>query len=130
MTFDLTFIGHIETPFQSLGDCPNNVQADGPRCDIVLGSRFAQGLLGLETGQTILVLYWLEGVDRNLLIQHRGGRSDSIPRGVFALRSPHRPNPIAAARVQIEAITDGRVKVRGMDCLNGTRLLDIKPDTK
>ncbi len=50
MTFDLTFIGHIETSYQSLDDCPNNVQADGPRCDIVLGSRFAEGLLGLEAG--------------------------------------------------------------------------------
>ncbi|WP_170326647.1 SAM-dependent methyltransferase [Ruegeria arenilitoris] len=130
MTFDLTFIGHIETPYQSLDECPNNIQADGPLCAIVLDPRFAEGLLGLEAGQTILVLYWLEGVDRNLLVQRRGGRCEESPRGVFALRSPHRPNPIATARVQIEAITNGRITVRGMDCLNGTKLIDIKLDTK
>jgi len=83
------------------------------------------GLLGLQAGQEILLLYWFQDVDRNRLQDNRRG-TDEL-RGVFALRTPHRPNPIAAAVVRVEGIRSNRIFVRGMDCLNGTPLLDIKP---
>jgi tRNA-Thr(GGU) m(6)t(6)A37 methyltransferase TsaA len=72
-----------------------------------------------------LVLYWLDEADRDALLQQP--KDGGEERGVFALRSPHRPNPIGAATVKIERIADGCIQVRGLDCLDETPLLDIKP---
>lgn len=125
MASELQFIGKIRTPYRSVRECPSHVDAKGPACQLVLDDEFRDGLKGLSPGQDILVLYWFENVDRALLVQtpRRGGNK----RGVFALRSPHRPNPVAASTVTIESIEEGQVTVRGMDCLDGTPLLDIKP---
>lgn len=123
----LTFIGHLETPYKTLNDCPNNIQHDGQTCEVVLDSNCAAGLSGLKHGQNVLLLYWFEGVDRSLLLQRAGNKPDKDPVGVFSLRSPHRPNPIAASVVPIQAINGDRVVVQGLDCLDGTKLIDIKP---
>lgn len=125
MAAELKFIGKIRTPYRSVKECPSHVDAEGPACQLVLDDAYRDGLKGLLPGQNILVLYWFENVNRALMVQtpRRGGDK----RGVFALRSPHRPNPIAASIVTIESIKEGRVAVRGMDCLDGTPLLDIKP---
>jgi len=126
MTATLRFIGRIRTPFRFLADCPRNVEPDGPVCELLVDEAHAAGLTGLEAGQDILVLYWLGAADRDVLVQRR--RGDGEESGVFALRSPNRPNPIGAGVVRIESIADGRIRVRGLDCLDGTPLLDIKPD--
>ena len=126
MTAELRYIGRIRTPYRTLASCPAFADPDGPPCEIVLDATWRAGLRGLAAGQEILVLYWFEDVARDRPVQspRRGG----APRGVFALRSPHRPNPVAAATVRIEYLArDGRIGVRGMDCLDGTPLLDVKP---
>ena len=97
MKAELLFIGRIESPFKNLQECPRNVEPDGPASRLVLDPAFADGLLGLEAGQEILVLYWFDGVDRALLRQN--SRRTGKYAGTFALRSPHRPNPIGAAVV-------------------------------
>lgn len=122
---ELVFIGHIETPYKVLEDCPRNVEPDGPVCRLVLAPGYEQGLLGLRPGRKVLVLYWLREADRTKLRQSPSHIGKT--RGTFALRSPHRPNPIGAAAVEVEEISGNTVVVRGMDCLNGTPLLDIKP---
>ena len=94
-------------------------------CKLVVEQDYSAGMTGLEKGQRILVLYWFEHVDRTDLVQKRHDTGQE--RGVFALRSPHRPNPIAAAVVTIEDIETNTILVRGLDCLDGTPLLDIKP---
>jgi len=121
----LRFIGWIETPYRTLSECPGNIDPHGPVCVLHLEQDMQAGLAGLSAGESILVLYWFEHVERSALLQKR--RSTGKERGVFALRSPHRPNPIGAALVRIEGITNGCIRVRGMDCLDGTPLLDIKP---
>jgi len=120
----LTFIGHIETPYRTREECPRNVEPDGPLCSVVVKKEFSDGLLGLEAGRHILLLYWFEGVDRSRLRQH--SRKKGIYAGVFALRAPSRPNPIAAAVVKIEKIENETITVKGLDCVSGTPLLDIK----
>ena len=125
MEFTLHSIGHIRTPYRTLRECPRNIDPEGPICELNIDERFSDGLAGLTTGETILVLYWFENVDRQALSQKR--RGSDRERGVFALRSPHRPNPIGAAVVRIENITNREIRVKGMDCLDGTPLLDIKP---
>jgi tRNA-Thr(GGU) m(6)t(6)A37 methyltransferase TsaA len=123
--FTLHSIGQIRTPYRTLGECPRNIDPEGPICELAIDEPFSDGLAGLTTGDTILVLYWFDNVDREALLQRR--RESDRKRGVFALRSPHRPNPIGAAVVKIESITNGCIQARGMDCLDGTPLLDIKP---
>ncbi|MEF1202522.1 SAM-dependent methyltransferase [Vibrio owensii] len=120
-TPQLEFIGQIRTPYTDVSQCPNNIQPqDGPVCEIQFKSQYHQGLVGLEVGQKILVLYWLSGANRQSEMMQ--GK-----KGTFALRSPHRPNPIGAAVLPIESIDKGAIKVRGLDCLDGTPLVDIKP---
>jgi len=121
----LIAIGRIETPYGSLDECPRNVDPDGPPCELILDPPYEKALEGLGPGDRVLILYWFEGADRSRLTQHRHGGGPL--RGTFALRSPHRPNPIAAAALPIVSIEGNRIVVRGMDCLDGTPLLDIKP---
>lgn len=125
MQAELTFIGHIETPYKSLGDCPRNIDPNGPLCRLVLKNPYGEGLLGLEAGREILILYWLEHADRARLRQNPAHIGKLT--GTFALRSPHRPSPIGAALVKIEAISGNSITVKGLDCLDGTPLIDIKP---
>ena len=127
MNTELNFIGHIETPYETLDACPKNIRPDGPPCALVLEPDYVEFLTGLEIGQEILVLYWFEDVDRSLAFQRRFGAADGPLLGTFALRSPNRPNPIGIGTLPILGITGKRIEIRGMDCLNGTKLLDIKP---
>ncbi|MCG7899859.1 MAG: SAM-dependent methyltransferase [Candidatus Thiodiazotropha lotti] len=125
MSATLKFIGHINTPYRTLEDCPNNVDLNGPLCQLVIHDAYIDGLFGLKKGQKILILYWFENTDRSAIQQQSNQGGELI--GSFALRSPHRPNPIGAALLPIKGIEDGVVFVKGLDCLNGTHLLDIKP---
>jgi tRNA (Thr-GGU) A37 N-methylase len=79
----------------------------------------------LQVGQQILILYWLEHADRNVLKQN--SRRTGELTGIFSLRTPNRCNPIGAAVLPIKAINNNRLTVPGLDCLNGTHLIDIKP---
>jgi len=125
---ELTFIGRIETPYKKLEDCPRNIDPNGPLCRLVLEDPYQEGLLGLEPGREILILYWLEHADRTRLRQNPAHIGKLT--GTFALRSPHRPNPIGAALVKIETFSGNTLTVRGLDCLDGTPLIDIKPAMK
>ena len=124
----LVFIGHIETPYPTSADCPYTVNPGGPECRIVVQPRFTAGLTGLEPGNRILVLYWLDRANRakSLVAERRSGKIA----GAFAARTPHRPNPIGAAVLVIDSIEGAVLKVRGLDCVNGTPLIDIKPATR
>ena len=128
MNATLRSIGYISTPYNTLDECPRNIDFEGPLCHLVLGEDYKDGLSGLKPGQNILILYWFENTDRAVMKQ--GAKDEEKLKGTFALRSPHRPNPIGAAILPIESIEDGIVSLRGLDCLNGTHLLDIKPAIK
>ncbi len=124
----LQYIGHVDTPYKTIEACPNNIDyTSGPPCRLVLNEAFRAGLTGLRPGQNILILYWFENRDRNELVVPADEDGESV--GTFALRSPNRPNPIVTATLPIESIDHegGVVSVRGLDCLDGTPLLDIKP---
>jgi len=118
-------IGQIITPYRTLEECPRNINPDGPVCRLVVNEDLHEGLMGLHAGQRILVLYWLDRADRTVL-QQNSRRTGELA-GIFALRTPNRRNPIGAAVVSIESIENGTIAVRGLDCLDGTPLLDIKP---
>ena len=122
----LFFIGRIHTPWKDRKDCPRQGNLDGPECQLVLDPVWHDALKGLEDYDTIEVLYWLDQSRRDLVRQ--SPRSDGQTFGTFALRSPVRPNPIGTSMVKLVRIEKGTLIVRGLDCLDGTPLLDIKPD--
>ena len=121
----LFFLGRIATPWRSRQDCPKNSAESDAICTIEVDARYADGLKDLETSSHIIVLDWMDRAPRNLVLQTP--RHYGETRGVFALRSPARPNPIALSVVELIAIDGPRLQVRGLDCLDGTPLLDLKP---
>ncbi len=121
----LYFIGRIRTPWKRREECPKNGRESDAVCTIELDPRWVAGLKGLETVSHVLVLYWMDKARRDLVLQ--SPRHYAERRGTFALRSPVRPNPIAASVVRLIEIEGNRLKVIGLDCLDNTPLLDIKP---
>jgi tRNA-Thr(GGU) m(6)t(6)A37 methyltransferase TsaA len=121
----LYYIGRIHTPWRRREDCPKNARESEAVCVIEVDARWAAALTGIETCTHLLVLYWMDRARRNLVIQ--APRHYAEPRGTFALRSPVRPNPIAASVVRLTGVEGTRLSVVGLDCLDGTPLIDIKP---
>ena len=121
----LVFIGRIRTPWTRRADCPKNGREAEAVCTIELDSRWAQGLRGLESSSHVVVLYWMDRARRDLVLQ--APRNYGEQRGTFALRSPVRPNPIAASVVRLIERKGRVLSVAGLDCLDGTPLLDLKP---
>lgn len=122
----LIYIGHIRTPWTSRMDCPRQGRHDGPTCRIEVFEPWAEALGGISDYERLEVLYWLHRSRRDLVLQ--SPRDDGTTRGTFALRSPVRPNPIGTLIVKLIGIVGATLLVRGLDCLDGTPLLDIKPD--
>jgi len=119
------FIGRIRTPWKERKDCPKNARESDAVCTVELDPRFADGLKDVETCTHLVLLYWMDRAPRNLVLQVPGDYGTQ--HGTFALRSPARPNPIAISVVKLQGIDSGRLRVIGLDCLDGTPLLDIKP---
>jgi tRNA (adenine37-N6)-methyltransferase len=119
------FVGRIRTPWPTRAECPRRGDLNGPECQIVVEARWQAALEGLRDLKRLQVLYWMHESRRDLLVQvprHSGKRS-----GTFALRSPARPNPIASSVVELVSVMDNVVTVRGLDCVDGTPLIDLKP---
>lgn len=122
----LYFIGRIRTPWQRRADCPRRGAPDGPVCRLEIDPLWAQALEGVADCPRLQVLYWMHEARRDLMLQ--SPRHDGTTRGTFSLRSPVRPNPIASSVVDLVGVEGLNVLVRGLDCLDGTPLLDLKPD--
>lgn len=122
----LEFIGRIHTPWRTRAETPRQGRDDGPVCRIEVFDKWLPALKGLDAFETIFVIYWLHQARRDLVTQ--SPRSNGATVGTFALRSPVRPNPLGLSQVKLVGIEGNIVSVRGLDCLDGTPLIDIKPD--
>lgn len=122
----LIYIGRIRTPWRSRADCPRQGFFDGPICRIELFEPWQDALQDIAEFSRLEVLYWLHESRRDVVLQ--SPRDDGATRGTFSIRSPLRPNPIATSIVELVAVEGATLLVRGMDCLDGTPLLDLKPD--
>ena len=121
------FIGVIRTPWTARADCPRQGDpVNGPDCRIELDGRWVEALTGVEPPCALFALYFMHEARRDLV--HQRPRGARAPLGTFALRSPVRPNPIALAKVHVLAREGATLHVRGLDCLDGTPLLDLKPE--
>jgi len=122
----LYFIGRIRTPWTGRLECPRQGRLDGPTCRLEIDEPWQAGLDGIEEFARLEVLYWLHQSRRDLV--HQSPRNDGTARGVFSLRTPVRPNPVGTSIVKLERVEGPVLFVRGLDCLDGTPLLDVKPD--
>jgi tRNA-Thr(GGU) m(6)t(6)A37 methyltransferase TsaA len=121
----LYYIGRVRTPWTRREQCPKNARESDAVCTLEVDARFAEALALVETCSHLLVLYWMDRSPRNIVLQNP--RHYGELRGTFALRSPARPNPIAASVVRLVKRDGAKLSVIGLDCLDGTPLLDIKP---
>jgi tRNA-Thr(GGU) m(6)t(6)A37 methyltransferase TsaA len=121
-------IGVVRSSLKSLEECPKQGHEGGPEAWLEIAPAFADAMDGLTVGREILVLTWLDKGRRDLLKVHPRGNPEVPLRGVFATRSPDRPNPIGLHRVEVlEVDNKGRLRVRPLEVLDGTPIIDIKP---
>ncbi|TXL82297.1 tRNA (N6-threonylcarbamoyladenosine(37)-N6)-methyltransferase TrmO [Vineibacter terrae] len=121
-------IGRIATPFRTVADCPRNGRQiePAPVCHVTVFGAYLPGLASLETFSHLILLYALHEVRAAELTFTPP--FDGTSRGVFATRAPRRPNPIGMAVVAFDGFAaPDTLKVRYLDCVDGTPLLDIKP---
>ena len=122
----LVFIGRIHTPWTDRLETPRQGRLDGPTCRIDVFEPWVAALDGIQEFERLEVLYWLHLSRRDLVRQ--SPRNDGTARGTFSLRSPARPNPIGTQIVALVRVEGATVFVRGLDCVDGTPLLDLKPE--
>jgi len=126
-TYIIEPIGVIRSEITSLEAAPRQGYEDAPEVWIELDERVAPGLDGLAVGDPLVVLTWLHRAQRDVLQVHPRGNSEAPLRGVFATRSPARPNPVGVHRVSIIEIDGHRLKVAPVEAIDGTPVIDIKP---
>src|ERR1043166_5675323 len=121
----LYYIGRIHTPWKQRKDCPKNARESEAICTIELDPRWTPALKDVESCTHLVVLYWMDKSRRDIVLQMP--RHYGVQRGTFSLRSPARPNPIAMSVVRLLKVDGNRLDVVGLDCLDGTPLIDLKP---
>jgi len=120
-----TPIGHVENVFDHTAS-PDTIKAVESK--IVLSPHLVPGLTGLKVGGRVMVIFHFDRSDNTYeLLQHPRGDTGRPKRGVFALCSPRRPNLIGVTVVDLVAVDDNVLRVRNLDAINGTPVLDLKP---
>lgn len=120
-------IGVTSSPYRDPASTPPQPDPTGPDVRIDVAPAYRDGLEGLSVGDRVDVVMWFDRADRDRLRQVSRTHPEWGERGVFALRSPHRPNPIGISTVELVAVDRTGLVVRGLDALDGTPVLDIKP---
>lgn len=124
-TPELTPVGVIRSPYRKRGDAPRQGRLSDAESTIEIYPAYAEGLQDIEKNAHLIALYWFDRSDRSLLKATPPG--SGVEHGVFATRSPERPNPIGFAVVDLIRRDGNRLVVRGLDAFDGTPLLDLKP---
>jgi tRNA-Thr(GGU) m(6)t(6)A37 methyltransferase TsaA len=123
----LWFIGTIATPWRERAACPRRGDPEaGPVCRVTVSEPWVPALTGIEAHTHLQILYHMHLSRRDLVRQRPHNRGEPI--GTFAIRSPVRPNPVASALVSLVMVEGATLHVRGLDCVDGTPLVDIKPE--
>jgi len=120
-------IGVVSSPLTDPAAAPKQGFEGAPDAWLVLEPRVAAGLDGMRPGDEIIVVTWLHRARRDILRVHPRDDPSNPERGVFTTRSADRPNPIGLHRVEVAAIDGTRVRVRGLEAVDGTPVVDLKP---
>lgn len=128
--YELQPIGLVESPLTDRSAAPRQGDEGAPDAWLALDERFADGLRALAVGDEVVVLTWLHCARRDVLIVRPRGNPANPLQGVFTTRSPDRPNPIGLHRVRILAIDGVRLHVSGLEAIDRTPVVDLKPVLK
>lgn len=123
----LRAVGRVESPLTDPAATPKQGDEGAPPTWLVFDEAYGPALRGLRAGADVLVLTWLDRASRDVLVVHPRGDRSRPQTGVFATRSPHRPNPIGLHRVRVLEVVGLRVRVADLEALDGTPVLDVKP---
>lgn len=117
-------VGSVRSPYKAKGDAPRQGRFSDTISEIVIDEHYRSALWQIEGRKHLWVLCWFDRADRTVLRAIPPGAS--AEKGVFAIRSPDRPNPVSLCLVDLIGIQDGVLKVRGLDACDRTPVIDIK----
>ncbi|MFI6262797.1 tRNA (N6-threonylcarbamoyladenosine(37)-N6)-methyltransferase TrmO [Micromonospora sp. NPDC051006] len=120
-------VGRVESPLTDAARAPKQGDEGAPDAWLVFEPEFAPAVRDLRPGTDVLVLTWFDRASRDVLTVHPRGDASRPETGVFATRSPHRPNPIGLHRVRLLSVDGLRIRVADLEALDGTPVLDVKP---
>jgi tRNA-Thr(GGU) m(6)t(6)A37 methyltransferase TsaA len=126
-SYALRPIGHVQSPLTDPAAAPKQGDEGAPDAWLVLDPEVAEGARDLTVGADVFVLTWLHRARRDVLAVHPRDDPRTPETGVFSTRSQDRPNPIGLHRVTIAAIDGRRVLARGLEAVDGTPIVDVKP---
>jgi tRNA-Thr(GGU) m(6)t(6)A37 methyltransferase TsaA len=126
-SYEVRPIGRVESTLVDLAAAPMQGDQGAPDAWLVIDPEVREGIRDLRAGAEVLVLTWLHRARRDELATRPGDDPTAPERGVFSTRSPARPNPVGLHRVTVVAVGDGRLRVRPLEAVDGTPLVDIKP---
>jgi tRNA-Thr(GGU) m(6)t(6)A37 methyltransferase TsaA len=127
MSYDIVPVGKVESPLTDKATAPKQGHEGSPEATLVFEERVLEALDGLAVGDQVLLLTWLDRADRDVLKVHPRSDPANPIQGVFNTRSPDRPNPIGLHQITIAAIDGNRMRVRDLEALDGTPIVDVKP---
>ena len=125
--FELTAIGLVRSSLTEMEMSPRQADEGAPGAWLEFEEGVREALLGIEPGDELIVLTWLDRASRDVLTVHPRNDAARPAQGVFSTRSPDRPNPIGLHRVDVTAVEGLRLRVRSLEALDGTPILDVKP---
>lgn len=126
--FEICPIGTVRSVLKNRSDCPLQEREDAPMAWIEIDPAFRDGLTGLRPGDEIMIFTWMHLADRSKLRVHPRGNRKNPLKGVFATRSPSRPNPIGFHQTRVVLIDHFlNIKVQNLEVVDGTPVIDIKP---
>lgn len=126
-TYTLEPIGYVRSPLKRREDAPMQADEGAPEAWLDLTPQAAPGLLGLQIGDELVVLTWLHLAERDVLQVHPRGDQSRPLTGVFATRSPDRPNPVGLHPVSVLEVREQQLRVAPLEAIDGTPIIDIKP---
>ena len=125
--FEFSPIGYVRSPLKDRSSAPRQGSEGAPDVDLEIDSQFADCLEGIESGQDIWIFTWLHEARRSVHKVHPRGDTSNPLLGVFATRSPDRPNPVGLHLATVLSIDGLRLRVQAVEAIDGTPLIDIKP---
>ena len=126
-SFELLAVGRVESPVADRGAAPKQGDEGAPEATVVFDASVADALADVRPGADVLLFTWLHQADRSVQRVHPRGDTARPAEGVFSTRSPDRPNPIGLHRVQVVAVDGLRMRVRDLEAVDGTPVVDVKP---
>jgi tRNA-Thr(GGU) m(6)t(6)A37 methyltransferase TsaA len=126
-TFAIQSIGRVSSTLTRLEAAPRQADEGAPEAWLVFEPAALEGLRNIRAGDDLILITWLDRARRDVLTVHPRGDVSRSPEGVFSTRSPHRPNPLGLHEVQVTAVESGRLRVRSLEAIDGTPIVDLKP---